>query len=132
MSKDIRWKQRLDNLKDAVRQLHTGLAIGNPDNFQKQGVIKCFEYTFDLAWKTIQDYLKADRGYTDISGPRPVLQQAFQDQIIRDGELWFNMLESRNLSSHIYDSNEMEKIFRRITIAYLNPFDELVEYLVAK
>jgi hypothetical protein len=70
MDPDIRWRQRFDNLIQAVEQLHKGMALQNPDNFQKQGIIKCFEYTFELAWKTLQDYLKDARGYGDIKGPR--------------------------------------------------------------
>ena len=132
MKPDIRWQQRLNNLGSAVGQLREGLAIRNPDNFHKQGVIKCFEYTFELAWKTLQDYLKEVTGYADVKGPRPVLQQAFQDQIIKDGKLWFTMLESRNLSSHIYDAAEIETIFMRITQDYLKPFDDLVAFLRLK
>ena len=132
MKPDIRWQQRLNNLGSAVGQLREGLAIRNPDNFHKQGVIKCFEYTFELAWKTLQDYLKEVTGYADVKGPRPVLQQAFQDQIIKDGKLWFTMLESRNLSSHIYDAAEIENIFTRITQEYLKPFDDLVAFLRSK
>jgi hypothetical protein len=51
---------------------------------EQQGLIKAFEYTFELSWKTLQDLLK-HKGYRDILGPRPVIEQSFQDGYINDG-----------------------------------------------
>ncbi len=89
---------------------------------QKQGMIKCFEYTFELAWKTLQDFLIEVRGYGDAKGPRPVLEQAFQDGIIADGMTCFDMLKSRNLTAHLYDEKEADVVFSKITKTYLPLF----------
>ena len=62
---DIRWKQRLQNYKKAFGQLRDALKIKTPDILQKQGIIQCFEYTFELAWKTLQDFLIQEKGYTE-------------------------------------------------------------------
>lgn len=97
------------------------------DPLQQQGVIQCFEYNFELSWKTLQDYLSNEKGYSDIKGPRPVLQQAFQDQILSNGEEWFEMLQSRDLTSHLYDEKEILKIIEQIKKTYFSLFSEFKE-----
>ncbi|MBI4238685.1 MAG: nucleotidyltransferase substrate binding protein [Deltaproteobacteria bacterium] len=129
---DIRWKQRFQNYQKAVKQLKFAVAVTNPDVLQKQGVIQCFEYTFELAWKTLQDFLSQRRGYDKTRGPRPVLEQAFQDAIITDGITWFKMLESRNLTAHLYDEAEVEKIYQQIVHNYAALFIALEQFFGAQ
>lgn len=127
-NKDIRWKQRYQNYKKALRQLEAGLKVKDPDILQKQGIIQCFEYTFELAWKTLQDFLIQKRGYTDAKGPRPALEQAFQDDIIKDGMTWFDMLKSRNLTTHLYDEKEVEAIYNKVAKQYFSLFVALYKF----
>ncbi len=84
---------------------------------EKEGVIKRFEFTMELAWKTIQDILNS-RGYLDIKGPKPVIKQAFRDEIISDGQEWINMLDDRNKSSHLYNEVIAHEIFDKIQLVY--------------
>ena len=121
---DIRWKQRLQNYKKAFGQLRDALKIKTPDILQKQGIIQCFEYTFELAWKTLQDFLIQEKGYTE-KGPRPTLEQSFQDGIITEGIVWMDMLKSRNLTSHLYDEQEVEKIYSKVVQDYFQQFEKL-------
>lgn len=107
--KDVRWKQRFSNFKKALSQFEEALVQKNPERLAQEGLIQRFEYTFELAWKCLQDLLQ-ERGLAEIRGPKPVLEQAFQDGLITDGLLWMEMLKARNEASHIYD----EKIFLRI------------------
>ena|SRR3990167_4480868 len=127
-NQDIRWKQRLQNFHKAFTQLESASKVENPDALQKQGVIQCFEYTFELAWKTLQDYLSDEKGYGDIRGPRPVLEQAFQDGIIQDGVLWLDMLKSRNLTTHLYDEAQMQAIYEKVVRDYFPHFLNLKQY----
>lgn len=127
-NKDIRWKQRLQNYKKALVQLEAGLKVKKPDILQKQGIIQCFEYTFELAWKTLQDFLIHERGYADAKGPRPALEQAFQDGIIKDGLIWFDMLKSRNLTTHLYDEKEVKEIYMKVSKKYINSFVALRKF----
>lgn len=131
-SKDIRWKQRLQNYTKALAQLESGLEVKNPDILQKQGIIQCFEYTFELAWKTLQDFLIQERGYADAKRPRPVLEQAFQDGIIKDGLGWFVMLKSRNLTTHLYDEKEVEGICKKVAKKYRRLFVALRKFFEAQ
>lgn len=128
---DIRWKQRFQNYKKALSQLEAAFTVKTPDVLQKQGTIQCFEYTFELAWKTLQDFLTQERGYTE-KGPRPVLEQAFQDGIIQDGVIWFDMLKSRNLTAHLYDETEVENIYAKVTQQYGKLFIALRQFFEAQ
>lgn len=127
-NKDIRWKQRFQNYKKAVSQLEAGLKVKKPDILQKQGVIQCFEYTFELAWKTLQDFLIGERGYAEAKGPRPVLEQAFQDGIITNGITWFDMLKSRNLTTHLYDEKAVQAIHAKVSKKYFKLFIALRKF----
>ena len=100
------------------------LAQPTLNKLEEQGLIKAFEYTFELAWKTLQDLLK-HKGYTDIIGPKPVIQQSFQDGIISDGTGWLRMQKSRNLTSHTYNEDTAELIVNDIRNEYFNFLQEL-------
>lgn len=130
--RDIRWRQRFQNYGKAVAQLESGLTVKGPDILQKQGIIQCFEYTFELAWKTLQDFLIEKRGYTDVRGPRPVIEQAFQDGMIRSGLTWLDMLRSRNLTPHLYDEREVEEIYKKVARKYKPPFIALRKFFEAE
>ena len=113
---DIRSKQRFENFKKALKQYESA-AIPNLSQLETEGLIQRFEYTFELAWKCLQDLL-GERGYKDIRGPRPVIEQSFQDGIIQDGVLWFAMLKARNETTHIYDEKTLHEIAKNV----LGPF----------
>ena len=70
-------------------------------DLEKQGLIQSFEYTFELAWKTLKDYLEANS--VDAQFPRDVIKKGFQYTILDDGDIWIDMLEKRNLMAHTYD-----------------------------
>lgn len=130
-SADVRWKQRLQNYRKALQQLRAALQVATPDLLQKQGIIQCFEYTFELAWKTLQDFLTEAKGYRD-KGPKPTLEQAFQDGCIADGVTWLDMLKSRNLTSHLYDESEVENIYAKVVSAYSQQFEALQDFFEAQ
>jgi nucleotidyltransferase substrate binding protein (TIGR01987 family) len=113
MDIDIRWKQRFSNFKKAITQLTEFVEKPELNKFELQGFIKCFEYTFELSWKTMKDYLE-EQGF-DVKSPRSTIQTAFQTQLIKDGHTWIDALEKRNLMAHTYDENlakEAEMLIR--------------------
>lgn len=128
MTEKVRWKQRFENYSKALFQLESALQQKKFSVLEKDGVIKRFEFTFELAWKTLQDILQ-DRGYNDIKGPKPVIKQAFQDGILSDGQAWIDMLNDRNNSTHLYDESEARKIFDNIQINYFGLLNELKIFL---
>ena len=121
---DIRWKQRFSNYKKAFEQLSRFVQKENLNEMEKQGLIQSFEYTFELAWKTLQDILE-NAGYNDVRGPRPVLIQAFRDGYITEGETWMEMLKDRNRSSHTYNEEIAQEIARTVKYTYHPLFEKL-------
>jgi nucleotidyltransferase substrate binding protein (TIGR01987 family) len=118
MPEDERWKERFENFCKAFLQLEVALQKKEFSVLEKDGVIKRFEFTMELAWKTIQDILNS-RGYPDVKGPKPAIKQAFRDGIITEGQEWINMLDDRNKSSHLYDEAIALEIFDKIQLQYL-------------
>lgn len=113
---DIRWKQRFENYDKAIGRLQEALtAIGKePGNhLYEMATIQAFEFTIELGWKMLKDYLKF-QGVKEVTLPRDVVRQAFQVQLITDGQTWIEMLEARNKTSHTYDDAQAAKIVQRI------------------
>lgn len=123
-NKDIRWLQRFINFNKAFKQLERFVKRENLNEMEAQGLIKAFEYTYELSWKTLQDLLK-EKGYADILGPKPVIKQSFQDGYISDGKNWMRMHVSRNLTSHTYDEETAEEIIKDIKYLYFSLFKKL-------
>ena len=118
-NKDIRWLQRFINFNKAFNQLERFVKRENLNEMEAQGLIKAFEYTYELSWKTLQDLLK-EKGYADILGPKPVIKQSFQDGYISEGEGWMRMHASRNLTSHTYDEDTADEIIEKVRIEYFD------------
>ncbi|GAA4449445.1 nucleotidyltransferase substrate binding protein [Nibrella saemangeumensis] len=118
---DVRWIQRFTNYKKALAKLSSVVEKTKLDDLselEKEGLIQRFEYTFELAWKTLQDLLNY-KGYKDIAGPNPVLSQALQDGYITDAEQWRMMKKSRELTSHTYNSDTADGISENIFTSYV-------------
>lgn len=95
----------------------------------KRGVIQRFEYCFELAWKTVKDYLEASGLVFATVTPRQVLKDAFAAKILKEGPVWMDMLDHRNLLSHTYDSTQFNIALDAIHRRYLNALAELHEFL---
>lgn len=126
--KDIRWQQRFKNFDKALTQLNKFLKQDELNDLEAQGLIQSFEYTHELAWKTQMDFLKS-RGVTQLFGSKDTARQAFKLGIIDDGEVWLDMIESRNLTSHTYNEITAQQIIKRIKEAYQFEFDNLFKKL---
>ena len=128
---DVRWKQRFQNFDRAfvlLRQaMEHGPAALNP--LEKEGVIQRFEYCFELAWKTVKDYMEQSGVVFATVTPRQVLKEAFAARIIVDGQVWIDMLDHRNLLSHTYNQASFGRAVEAIHARYLSGFDALHEFL---
>lgn len=94
----------------------------------RDGAIQRFEFCTELAWKTMREYL-TEQGYTDINSPKSVMKTAFADGLIKNEQGWLDILSSRNITSHVYDDAEAEKIFGNITAVYVKLFKDLIDKL---
>jgi nucleotidyltransferase substrate binding protein (TIGR01987 family) len=104
MSADRRWHQRFENLQRALKQLQAAITAHDArpdDELIVIALIKTYEFSFELSWKTLKDLL-AWNGL-DVRLPREVLKQSFATGLIENGQTWIDMLEQRNLMAHTYD-----------------------------
>lgn len=129
MNEDIRWKQRFANYKKALTTLKNAVELAaerDLTDLEKQGVIKGFEFTFELAWNVMKDYLE-EQGITGIIGSKNAVRHAFNKGIIDNGEVWMDMIKDRNLASHTYDEETIGELFFAITNTYFHQFKLLAE-----
>lgn len=129
-AKAIRWKQRFQNYRKSFAQLKMAVAISEPSDIERAGLIQFFELTFELAWKTLKDYLES-QGY-QVNSPRETLKQAFQAQLVTNGHAWIEALDDRNLTAHTYDEVTSKKVAQLIREKYYPILSELHETLTQK
>lgn len=124
---DVRWKQRFSNFKKALIQLEDAVVLSQQrqlTQLEKQGVIQAFEFTHELAWNVLKDFL-VDQGEQSIRGSKDATRAAFKVSLIADGEQWMAMIQSRNLSSHTYDAETAELLVTAIVNDYFPLFKVL-------
>lgn len=126
---DIRWKQRFKNFEKSIQLLIKAKSIEEPDIIQKAGLIQFFEMTFELAWKTLKDYLE-EQGFTGINAPRSAIKKGFEIDLIKDGRLWLELLEDRNFTTHAYDEEAVAQIEILIEQKYFQLLQDL--YIILK
>ncbi|GAB1467832.1 nucleotidyltransferase substrate binding protein [Candidatus Cloacimonadota bacterium] len=131
MQQDIRWRQRFENFQHALAQLDEAVITEKPSPLERAGIIQIFEFTSELAWNTLKDYLQ-NQGVTDITGSRDAIRKAFKHGLITDGTNWMKMLESRNLTSHLYNEDVAISILSDVITIYHPLFKELQTFLSAK
>lgn len=128
---DIRWKQRFANFDKALGQLQKFIAKENLNELEEQGLIQCFEYTYELAWNLLKDYLEF-LGFQDVNGSRTAIMKAFNIGIIEDGEGWMEMFKDRNKSSHTYNEATAKEIVAHIYNLSFDLFLKLKDYFELK
>lgn len=114
-----RWEERLDDLKNALDRLKE--AIDDSKKFKldtlKDGVIQRFEFSLELSWKALKNYLNS-QGITEATTPKQTVKEAFAIGLIKNGEVWIEMLNDRNLTSHTYNQSDANIIYNNIVAAY--------------
>ncbi|MDE3055099.1 MAG: nucleotidyltransferase substrate binding protein [Verrucomicrobiota bacterium] len=123
MNKEIRWQERFQNLERAFIFLQEGLRKESLDPYQEAGIIQSFEFTFELSWKTLKDFLES-KGMP-VSFARDVIKEAFATGLIQDGHLWIDMLEKRNLLSHTYNRAQATQAVNLIRERYLPGLEQV-------
>lgn len=124
----LRWQQRFDNYQKALSQLRKFIAQGHLNELEEQGLIQSFEYTHELAWKTLKDFLQT-RGNHEIYGSRDATREAFKFGLIEDGEGWMLMIQDRNQSSHTYNLATAKAIVNNIQQRFFSLFIQLEQML---
>ena len=135
---DIRWEQRfsnftkaMDKLRQSVAYIHENFEVDNNEDTEdgvldemiKEGLIQRFEYTHELAWNVMKDYAE-HQGNTMVGGSRDASREALQLQLIADGEIWMDMIASRNKTSHTYNEETANEIYSKILKEYYPAFEK--------
>ena len=129
-NQDIRWQQRFKNYQKALRQLERFLKETDLNDMEEQGLIQAFEYTYELAWNTIKDYL-VHQGIIEVIGSRDAFRIAFNRGLILEGSIWMSMIESRINSSHTYNEEVAKEILKEIREQYFKLFIQLEAKLIS-
>ena len=122
---DIRWVQRFHNYRKALDRLRMAVVLSQKrelTDLEQQGLIQAFEFTHELAWKTMKDFLE-DKGVSDIIGSKDSTRNGFRESLITDGEGWMEMIKSRNLTSHTYNEEVTKEIVGDILGHYFDLFE---------
>ena len=136
MDQELRWQQRFSNFNKALEKLSQAMLLVSSKRAQtqdpgelaiitqevvKEGIIQRFEYTHELAWNVMKDYAYY-QGNSTIGGSRDATREALQLQLLENGHVWMEMIASRNSTSHTYDEEVANDIFKRISESYYPEF----------
>jgi nucleotidyltransferase substrate binding protein (TIGR01987 family) len=128
---DVRWRQRLQSFGLAFARLSAAadLARQRPlTDLEQQGLIQAFEFTHELAWNTLKDFLEA-RGANGLYGSRDATREAFSKGLITDGDEWMAMIAARNRSTHTYNEKTANEIATAILASFVPRFSALLDKL---
>jgi nucleotidyltransferase substrate binding protein (TIGR01987 family) len=118
MENEIRWKQRFENFCEALTRVEEiAINFKNLSEIEKDALIHRFEFTVDLSWKVMQDYLKY-AGYINLKGPRACITQMATDGFI-DQFVWEEIISCRNILSHVYDEEKSRILLNQIMFVHL-------------
>lgn len=125
-AKDIRWIQRLSNFNKAFTQLREAVSLAEQrklSRLEEQGLIQAFEFTHELAWNILKDFLE-DRGVKTLFGSKDATREAFKTGLIEHGDIWMDMIKSRNLTTHTYDESTAAEIGSAVIHSYFAEFED--------
>lgn len=136
LNENIRWKQRFNNFSKAYKLLDSvfkEMKVDELSLLEQEGVIQRFEYTYELAWKTLKDYLEYSGNLNNIDiTARNVFKEAYSAGIIKDQNIFIDMMLSRNLLSHTYDFAKFKEVIIKIENDYLNVLEDLYNFFMNK
>ncbi len=124
-----RFEERFNDYEKALKKLKEAF-LEEPTEIIIDGTLQRYEFTFELAWKTIKDYLEYNGIIDNISSPRNVIQQAYQSKIIKNADIWIQMMLDRNMLSHLYDEIKSREIYDNIKKKYLKEFENFRDFLI--
>jgi nucleotidyltransferase substrate binding protein (TIGR01987 family) len=129
----IRWKQRFNNYSKAFQTLVAAVELARTrelSDLEEQGLIQSFEFTHELAWNVLKDYLE-EKGVTGLIGSKDATRAAFKSGLIEDGEDWMKMIEDRNKTSHTYDPNIAQAVVGNILERFYPAFEKMAKKFTA-
>ncbi len=123
---DVRWRQRFQSFGKAFSQLAAAAELAKQrrlSDLEQQGLIQAFEFTHELAWNTLKDFLES-RGTGPLYGSKDATREGFAKGLIVDGDEWMAMIQARNRSSHTYNEKTAQEIAAAILGSFVPRFEE--------
>ncbi len=130
-----RWVQRFQTFDGALLLLREGIELLEDRSLPPivgEGVIQRFEFTFELAWKTLKDYLLYRKVRLERSGPADVIKAAFATGYITEGEIWMEALDARNEMSHVYQRAAFDRVLAALPTRFMPRLEDLHEMLLTE
>lgn len=124
-------RAKFNNFQNAMSWLNEGFNVYDGNDLARDGIIQRFEFTFELAWKTLKAIFE-DEGLLGLNSPKTVLREALSAGLISDDESWLDMLNDRNSTVHIYNERLSLDIYQRIRDRYVFALEELVKKIQAR
>ena len=123
--------QKIENYHHAVAQLEQAVAVysnDQGDSLYRDGLIQRFEFTVELAWKSLKEYLEDQGSVLAVAAPRAVLKDAYAAGLIMDAEIWDEIIRSRNVTSHVYDEQTAIEVAEKVCNTYLPVLKKLDDF----
>lgn len=123
---DVGWHQRSRSFGKAFVFLSEAVRLAGERELsplEKQGLIQAFEFTHELAWNVLKDYLES-QGVQEVVGSKGATREAFKNGLLADGEVWMDMIKSRNQTSHTYNEKTANEITEAILTRYCAQFSQ--------
>ena len=102
---------RTDQLGRALDRVEEALARPE-DPIVRDACIQRFEFTFEMAWKAIQHYAALEG--VECASPRECFRVGFRLGLLANDPAWLEMVEDRNRTSHTYDEESAQEIYRAL------------------
>lgn len=120
-----RWEQKLQSYHKALNRLAEMVNVMDKrqlNEFEADGLIQRFEFTFELAWKLMKSYAEFQGTDKEIMGSRDAIRWAFENKLISDSSTWMEMVKRRNDTSHTYDEDTALEVVFRVKESYYQAF----------
>lgn len=127
---DIRWKQRFQNFAKAFLRLKEAIEIESPNELERNGLVQRFEFTVELCWNTLKDYLE-DEGFKFKPTPKETIRQAFRCGIIEDAQHLIDAIDARNELSHDYSGEIFEKHELEIRKSMYHAIEKVYQFFLS-
>lgn len=116
-----RWEQKLDSYHKALNRLAEIVNCSKErplSDFEKDGLVQRFEFTHEMAWKVMMSFCKAQSPEEELFGSKDSTRWAANRGLLTDGEVWMDMIRSRNFTSHNYDGEVADSVVNKVVNSY--------------
>lgn len=124
MKKIENFLRAVTRLKEAVNEY----SKNSENDLLRDGLIQRFEFTFELSWKAMKEYMIDQGVKNEMQFPKQILKSAYENHIINNEIVWIDMLEARNSTSHIYDDRAAKRVGDNICKSFVVELTELEKY----